>query len=189
MAIPSQPDVTRLLLEWSKGDRQSFDKLLPIVYQELRRLAQHYLRQERPDHTLQATALVHEAYLKLIDTKIVRWENRAHFFAVTAQVMRHILVDLARQRRAQKRGGGRKLALDEALGVPDEAEAVNLVALDEALDRLAAVDARQSRIIELRYFGGLSMEETAEVLGISTSTVKREWRMARAWLHREIRRV
>jgi RNA polymerase sigma factor (TIGR02999 family) len=177
------------LLEWSKGDRQSFDKLLPIVYQELRRLAQHYLRQERPDHTLQATALVHEAYLKLIDTKIVRWENRAHFFAVTAQVMRHILVDLARQRRAQKRGGGRKLALDEALGVPDETEAVNLVALDEALDRLAAVDARQSRIIELRYFGGLSMEETAEVLGISTSTVKREWRMARAWLHREIRRV
>jgi RNA polymerase sigma factor (TIGR02999 family) len=188
MAIPSQPDVTQLLLEWSKGDRQSFDKLLPIVYQELRRLAQHYLQQERPDHTLQATALVHEAYLKLIDTKIVRWENRAHFFAVTAQVMRHILVDLARQRRAQKRGGGQKLALDEALGVPDEAETVNLVALDEALDRLAAVDARQSRIIELRYFGGLSMEETAEVLGISTSTVKREWRMARAWLHREIRR-
>jgi RNA polymerase sigma factor (TIGR02999 family) len=188
MATSSQPDVTRLLLEWSKGDRQSLDKLLPIVYQELRRIAQHYLQQERPDHTLQATALVHEAYLKLINTKAVRWENRAHFFAVSAQVMRHILVDLARQRRAQKRGGGQKLALDEAVGVSDDPEALNLVALDEALDRLAAVDARQSRIIELRYFGGLSTEETAEVLGISTRTVKREWRMARAWLHREIRR-
>jgi RNA polymerase sigma factor (TIGR02999 family) len=188
MATTSRPDVTKLLLEWSKGDRQSLDKLLPVVYQELRRLAQHYLGQERPDHTLQATALVHEVYLKLIDTKVVRWENRAHFFAVAAQVMRHILVDLARQRRAQKRGGGRKVALDEALGVPEEAETVNLVALDEALERLAAVDARQARIIELRYFGGLSTEETAEVLGVSARTVKREWRMARAWLHREIRR-
>jgi RNA polymerase sigma factor (TIGR02999 family) len=187
MATSSQPDVTKLLLEWSEGDRQSLDKLLPVVYQELRRLAQHYLRQERPDHTLQATALVHEVYLKLIDTKVVRWENRAHFFAVTAQVMRHILVDLARQRRAQKRGGGRKVAFDEALGVPEDSATVNLVALDEALDRLAAVDARQGRIIELRYFGGLSTEETAEVLGISARTVKREWRMARAWLHRELR--
>jgi RNA polymerase sigma factor (TIGR02999 family) len=188
MATSPQPDVTKLLLEWSKGDRQSLDKLLPVVYQELRRLAQHYLGQERPDHTLQATALVHEVYLKLIDTKVVRWENRAHFFAVTAQVMRHILVDLARQRRAQKRGGGLKVALDEALGVPEEAETVNLVALDEALERLAAVDERQARIIELRYFGGLSTEETAEVLGVSARTVKREWRLARAWLHREIRR-
>ena len=187
MATPSQPDVTKLLLAWSEGDRQSLDKLLPIVYQELRRLAQHYLRQERPDHTLQATALVHEVYLKLIDTKVARWENRAHFFAVTAQVMRHILVDLARQRRAQKRGGGQKVAFDETLGVPEESGNVNLVALDEALVRLAAVDARQGRIIELRYFGGLSTEETAEVLGISSRTVKREWRMARAWLHRELR--
>ena len=187
MATSSQPDVTKLLLEWSEGDRQSLDKLLPVVYQELRRLAQHYLRQERPDHTLQATALVHEVYLKLIDTKAVRWENRAHFFAVTAQVMRHILVDLARQRRAQKRGGGQKVAFDETLGVPEDSGTVNLVALDEALDRLAAVDARQGRIIELRYFGGLSTEETAEVLGISSRTVKREWRMARAWLHRELR--
>ena len=170
MATSSQPDVTQLLLEWSKGDRQSLDKLLPVVYQELRRLAQHHIRQERPDHTLQATALVHEVYLKLIDTKVARWENRAHFFAVAAQVMRHILVDLARERRAQKRGGGQKLALDEAL------------------ERLAAVDARQSRVVELRYFGGLSTEEAAEVLGISARTVKREWRMARAWLHRELRR-
>jgi RNA polymerase sigma-70 factor (ECF subfamily) len=188
MATSSQPDVTQLLLEWSKGDRQSLDKLLPVVYQELRRLAQHHLRQERPDHTLQATALVHEVYLKLIDTKVARWENRAHFFAVAARVMRHILVDLARERRAQKRGGGQKLALEEALGAPDEAGAPNLVALDEALERLAAVDARQGRIVELRYFGGLSTEETAEVLGISARTVKREWRMARAWLHRELRR-
>src|ERR687890_2526784 len=125
MATSSQPDVTQLLLEWSKGDRQSLDKLLPVVYQELRRLAQHHLRQERPDHTLQATALVHEVYLKLIDTKVVRWENRAHFFAVAAQVMRHILVDMARQRRAQKRGGGHKLALDEALSVPGEAKELN----------------------------------------------------------------
>ena len=186
MATPSQPDVTQLLLDWSKGDQASLDKLLPVVYQELRRLAQHYVKQERPDHTLQATALVHEAYLKLIDTKSVAWQNRAHFFAVAAQVMRHILVDMARQRRAQKRGGGQKVSLDEALGLPDEEGGVDLVALDEALDRLAEVDPQQSRIVELRYFGGLSVEETAEALGVSPTTVKREWRVARAWLKREI---
>jgi RNA polymerase sigma factor (TIGR02999 family) len=187
MATPSQPDVTQLLLDWSKGDQESLDKLLPVVYQELRRLAQHYLQQERPDHTLQATALVHEAYLKLVDTTSVQWQNRAHFFAVAAQVMRHILVDAARQRCAQKRGGGQKLPLDEAIEVPDEPDDANLVALDEALNKLAEVDPRQSKIIELRYFGGLSVEETAEALGISPTTVKREWRVARAWLHRAVR--
>ena len=187
MATPSQPDVTRLLLNWSEGDQASLDKLLPIVYQELRRLAQHYLRQERPDHTLQATALVHEAYLKLVDTRNVEWQSRAHFFAVAAQMMRHILVDAARQRRAHKRGGGHKLPLDEAMSVPGETKEVNLIALDEALNRLAQIDPQQSRIIELRYFGGLSTEETAKALGVSPTTIKREWRVARAWLHREIR--
>jgi RNA polymerase sigma factor (TIGR02999 family) len=186
MSIPSQENVTQLLLDWSNGDESSLGKLLPIVYQELRRLAQHYLQQERSDHTLQATALVHEAYLKLIDTKDVQWQNRAHFFGVAAQTMRHILVDMARQRRAQKRGGGHKLPLDEAISVPTEAEDVNLVALDEALNRLAEIDVQQSRIIELRYFAGLTIEETAEVLDISPATVKREWAMARAWLHREL---
>jgi RNA polymerase sigma factor (TIGR02999 family) len=189
MSTASQRDITQLLLDWSKGDQKSLDTLLPVVYQELRRLAQHYLKQERSDHTLQATALVHEAYLKLIDTNDVQWQNRAHFFGVAAQVMRHILVDMARQRRAHKRGGGHKLPLDEALSVPGEPEDLNLLALDEALDKLAESDPQQSKIIELRYFGGLSVEETAEALGISPTTVKREWRVARAWLYQEIRRA
>lgn len=186
MSIPSQQDVTQLLIAWSNGDERSLELLLPIVYQELRRLAQHYIQQERPDHTLQATALVHEAFLRLIDTKNVRWQNRAHFFGVAARTMRHILVDIARQRRAQKRGGGNKVSLDEAFVVPCETEDMNLVALDEALTELADIDAQQSRIIELRYFAGLTIEETAEVLRISPATVKREWSMARAWLHREL---
>ena len=189
MATPSQPDVTQLLLDWSNGDQGSLDKLLPVVYQELRRLAQYHLQPERSDHTLQATALVHEAYLKLIDAKSVAWQNRAHFFAVAARVMRHILVDMARQRRAQKRGSGQKLPLEEAFSLPGEQEDVNLVALDEALNKLAEIDSQQSRIIELRYFGGLSTEETAEALGVSPTTIKREWRVARAWLKREIRRA
>ena len=188
MSTPSQQDVTRLLLDWSRGDEQSLAKLLPVIYNELRRLAQHYIRQERSDHTLQATALVHEAYLRLIDAKDVEWQNRAHFFAVAAQTMRHILVDMARARRAQKRGGGHKLSLDEAVSTPDEPDDVDLIALDEALDRLSAIDQQQSKIIELRYFAGLTIEETAEALKISPATVKREWAMARAWLHREIRR-
>lgn len=186
MSIPSQADVTQLLLDWSNGDKESLEKLLPLVYQELRRLAQHYLQQERSDHTLQATALVHEAYLKLFDAKNVQWQNRAHFFGAAAQTMRHILVDMARQRRAAKRGGGNKLSLDEAISVPGEQEDVNLVALDEALTRLAELDSQQSKIIELRYFGGLTIEETAEVLNLSPATIKREWAMARAWLHREL---
>jgi RNA polymerase sigma factor (TIGR02999 family) len=180
MSTASQRDITQLLLDWSNGDQQSLDRLLPVVYQELRRLAQHYLQHERPDHTLQATALVHEAFLKLIDAKAVRWQNRAHFFGVAAQVMRHILVDIARQRRARKRGGGHKSPLDEALSVAGELEDVNLLALDEALNKLAEVDPQQSQIIELRYFGGLSVEETAEALGVSPTTIKREWRLARA---------
>src|SRR3954470_5298751 len=146
MSISSQSDITQLLLDWSKGDQGSLDKLLPVIYQELRRLAQYYLRQERSDHTLQATALVHEAYLKLIDAKNVEWQNRAHFFAVAAQVMRHILVDMARQRRAQKRGGGQKIPLDEVIGVPGETKELNLIELDEALARLAEIDPQQSRI-------------------------------------------
>ena len=189
MSTPSQPDVTQLLLDWSNGNAESLDKLLPIVYQELRRLASHYIQQERPDHTLQATALVHEAYLKLIDTKDVRWQNRAHFFGVMAKVMRHILVDMARKRRADKRGGGQKLPLDEAINLPGEEEDVNLVALDEALDRLAEFDELQSQVVELRYFVGLTIEKTAEVLEISPATVKREWTAARAWLHQEIKKV
>ncbi len=186
MPIPSQQDVTQLLLDWSNGDEQSLEQLLPIVYQEMRRLAQHYIQQERADHTLQATALVHEAYLRLIDTKNVQWQNRAHFFGVAAQTMRHILVDMARASRAQKRGGGHKLSLDEAVSLSGEKEDVNLVALDEALTRLADIDPQQSKIIELRYFAGLTIEETAEVLKVSPATVKREWAMARAWLHREL---
>jgi RNA polymerase sigma factor (TIGR02999 family) len=186
MPAPSQPDVTQLLLDWNNGDEKSLDRLLPIVYQELRKLAQHYLCQERPDHTLQATALVHEAYLKLVDVKGVTWQNRAHFFAVAAQTMRHILVDAARQRRAQKRGGGHKLPLDEALDLPGEPEDSNLIELDEALTKLAEIDPRQSRIVELRHFAGLTVEECAVVVGVSPTTVKREWAMARAWLHREL---
>ena len=186
MYTSSPHDVTQLLLDWSNGDAESLNKLLPIVYQELRRLASHYIQQERPDHTLQATALVHEAYLKLIDTKDVRWQNRAHFFGVMAKVMRHILVDLARRRRAEKRGGGNKVPLDEAIELPGVKEDVNMVALDEALTRLAENDEQQSQIVELRYFAGLTIAETAEVLGISPATVKRDWEMARAWLHLEI---
>jgi RNA polymerase sigma factor (TIGR02999 family) len=167
------------------------DALAPVVYDELRRLAQSYLRRERPDHTLQGTALVNEAYMRLVDQKNVRWQNRAHFFGVAAQMIRRILVDHARGHQAAKRGAGAaKLSLDEALGVPGAQDKdVNLVNLDEALERLSQMDERQARIIELRYFTGLSIEETAEAIGISPATVKREWTAARAWLFRELSRV
>src|SRR5262245_10507078 len=182
----SSQEVTRLLIAWSEGDGAALEKLIPLVYQELRRLAKRYLKQERPGHSLQTTALVHEAYLGLIDSSRVRWQNRAHFFAVSAQLMRHILVDFARSRRYFKRGGeAQHVSLGEALDIA-EARGAALVALDDTLLALARVDERKSRVVELRYFGGLSVEETAEALNVSTDTVKRDWRLARTWLRREL---
>jgi len=182
-------DVTALLAEMRAGDPRAADQLIPLVYEELRRLAASYMRRERPDHTLQATALVHEAYFRLVDQK-EGYQNRGHFFGVAAQLMRRILVDHARTHQAAKRGaGGRKVSLDdaEAAGYSSQQD-VDLVALDDALSRLGAVDAQQSRIVELRYFGGLTIEETAEVLGVSPATVKRDWNMAKAWLHHQLRK-
>jgi len=169
-------DVTQLLVDYSNGKREALDVLTPLVYGELRNLAARYLRRERSDHTLQSTALVHEAYLRLIDQNQVRWQNRAHFFGVAAQMIRRILVDHARTRHAQKRGGNaQKLSLDEAIGLPEQRD-LDIIALDDALKLLAELDPQQSKVIELRFFGGLSIEETAEALGISPATVKREWR-------------
>ena len=186
MTSSSPKDVTQILLDWSRGDPEAPDKLMPLVYDELRRIASQYLRRERPDHTLQPTALVHEAYLRLVDQQRVSWQNRAHFFAIAAQAMRRILVSYARQHLAAKRGGHRhRLTLDEAMGAAQQRE-VDLIALDEAMTNLEAIDPQQSRIIELRFFGGLSVEETAQVIGVSPATVKREWTMARAWLHRRM---
>ena len=185
--MPSDSDtVTRLLLDWSDGNQQALEELLPLIYDELRRLAHNFLYRERPGHTLQTTALVHEAYLKLIDQKDARWQNRAHFFAIAAQAMRRILIDSARKHVAVKRGsGGEKLSLDETAIISLEPD-VNLLALDEALKALAEIDPQQSRIIELRYFGGLTIEETAEVMKLSPATIKRDWTMARAWLHQAL---
>lgn len=185
--MASDPDnVTRLLLEWSGGNKQALEKMLPLIYDELRRLAHNFLYRERPGHTLQTTALVHEAYLKLIDQRDARWQNRAHFFAIAAQAMRRILIDSARKHIADKRGGGgEKLSLAEVATITPEPDS-NLLALDEALKALAEIDAQQSRIIELRYFGGLTIEETAEVMNLSPATIKREWTMARAWLHQSL---
>jgi RNA polymerase sigma factor (TIGR02999 family) len=188
MTAHPQPDVTQLLLAWGNGDSSALEQLVPIVYQELRRLAKHYMRQERPGHTLQATALVNEAYLRLIDLNRIQWQDRAHFFAVAAQTMRRILVEFARRRNRQKRGGrGQQVALDEAAAVSRD-QGVDLVALNEALRGLVAVDARMSQVVELRFFGGLSIEETADVLKISSETVMRDWRTAKAWLLRELSR-
>jgi RNA polymerase sigma factor (TIGR02999 family) len=181
-------EVTQLLVDYSNGKREALDRLTPLVYKELRSLAARYLRRERPDHTLQSTALVHEAFLRLIDQDQVQWKNRAHFFGVAAQMIRRILVDHARTRHAQKRGGNaRKLSLDEAIGVPEHRD-LDIVALDDALKELSELDAQQSKVIELRFFAGLSIEETAEALGISPATVKREWVTARAWLLRQLSR-
>jgi RNA polymerase sigma factor (TIGR02999 family) len=188
MAV-SRAEVTQLLQQWSGGRQEALDQLLPAIYGELKRLAGSYLRRERRDHTLQATALVHEAFLKLVDQRDVRWQNRAHFFGIAAQIMRRILVDHARAHAASKRGSGeRPVALDEALVVAPAPD-VDLLALDEALTRLAAMDTQQSRVVELRFFGGLTMEETAEVLGISPATVGREWTLAKAWLYAELGRA
>ena len=183
----STGEVTRLLRDWSDGSREALEKLLPLVYDELRHLAHSYLTRERREHTLQTTALVHEAYLKLINQHSVTWQNRAHFFALSAQAMRRILVDSARRHTSVKRGsGGTNLSLDEAAIVSGDTANESLLALDMALQELEKVDADQSRIVELRYFGGLTIEETAEVLKSSPATVKREWTMARAWLYQAI---
>ena len=179
-------DVTVLLDQINKGDSSAPEELLPLVYDELRKVAGGYLKNERPDHTLQATALVHEAYLRLVDWQNTSWQNRAHFFAVAAQIMRNILVDHARKKKAEIHGGNlQKLALDEAISFSQEKE-VDLVDLDDALQELAKLDERQSKIVELRFFAGLTIEETAHAIGVSTMTVSREWNFAKAWLYRRL---
>ncbi|HEY7783871.1 MAG TPA: sigma-70 family RNA polymerase sigma factor [Pyrinomonadaceae bacterium] len=184
---PRAEDVTSLLVASSQGDQEALNQLLPLVYDELRRLADRYLHRERSDHTLQATALVHEAYLRLIDQK-VSWVNRAHFFGVAAEMMRRILIDYARGRQAAKRGsGGIKLSLDDVLEITDE-KAADLIALDESLTALADFDPQKARVVELRFFGGLSIEETAAVMGLGTATITRQWRLAKAWLYHELSR-
>jgi RNA polymerase sigma factor (TIGR02999 family) len=180
-------DLTGLLHDWCEGDKAALDRLTPIVYDELRRMAHRYIQSERDGHTLQTTALVNEAYLRLAGQQKVDWQNRAHFFAVTAQVMRHILIDHARRRRYAKHGGEmQQVSLDEA-NVMSPERATELIALDDALDELQQLDPRKSRVVELRYFGGLSLEETAEVLEISLMTVRRDWRAAKAWLFRRMK--
>lgn len=182
-------EITGMLHKWSDGNLEALEELMPLVYSELHRQAARFLRRERRDHTLQTTALIHEAYIKLVDQREIDWENRAHFFAIAANLMRRILVDHARAKHREKRGGNYlKLPLEEAALVVNNEKSIDLMALDEALDRLAEIDARQSRIVELRYFSGLSLEETAAVLKISRTTVAEEWAMAKAWLHRELTR-
>ena len=186
MQTPPHKEITQLLLLWSRGDRAALDQLMPVVYEELRKLAHSYLRQERPDHTLQPTALINEAYLRLVRQDFPEWQSRRHFYGVAAQLMRQILVDYARARSADKRGGAmQKFSLDEALTFSDE-KVAELVALDDALVALAKFDERKVRIIELRYFGGLSLEETAAEFGVSVATIGHEMRLARAWLRREM---
>ena len=186
--MASLSEVTQLLQQWSDGRKDALDRLLPEIYGELRRLASSYLRRERPDHTLQPTALVHEAFLKLVDQRLVRWQNRAHFFGIAAQAMRRILVDHARAHTAGKRGAGqRPIAFDEAV-LATPSQDIDLLALDEALTRLHAFDPQQSRIVELRFFGGLTIDETAEVMRISPATIGREWVLAKAWLYAELSR-
>jgi RNA polymerase sigma factor (TIGR02999 family) len=183
---PAPHEVTSLLLRWGQGDRAALDALTPLVYDELHRLASRYLRRERPDHTLQSTALVHEAYLRLVDQRNVHWQNRAQFYGLAAELIRRILVDHARARQAAKRGGAMfKLTLDEALDATAPRD-LDLVRLDDAMAALAQLDLQQCRVVELRFFAGLTIEETAEVLGISIATVKRDWVMAKAWLRREL---
>jgi RNA polymerase sigma factor (TIGR02999 family) len=182
----SPKDVTQLLVDWGRGDKQALDALMPLVYDELHRIAARYLRRERQGHTLQTTALINEAYLRIVDQRNVNWKNRSQFFGVAAQMMRRILVDHARSHLYAKRGGGaQKLTLDEAIATPGKRD-LDLVALDDALTSLAQIDPQQSRIIELRFFGGLTIDETAAVLAISPATVKRDWNMAKAWLFGEI---
>lgn len=189
MTNPPPREVTQLLIDWSGGDQAAFDKLVPLVYEELRRLAHHYMSREHVGHTLQTTALVNEAYLRLVDQKRVRWQNRAHFFGIAAQMMRRILVDYARKRRYAKRGGELlKVSLAEAGALSDE-RAADVAALDEALKSLAEIDPQQTRVVELRFFGGLTIEETAEVMGLSRDMVNREWATAKAWLYQEMSKI
>ena len=181
------PQVTQILDDWSRGDREALNRLVPLVYSELRRLAGRHLRHERQGHTLQTTALIHEAYLRLVDQRRVRWQNRAHFFAVAARLMRRILVDHARGRQRIKRGGSAtQLPLEEALVVAAEQMNVDVLALDDALAQLLELDPRQCQVVELRFFSGLSIEETAAVIGVSPATVKNDWSIAKAWLRREM---
>ena len=184
--LGAAPNPTTLLLAWGRGDETALDQLIPLVHDELRQLARRHMARERPGHTLQATALVNEAYLRLIEVNQVRWQNRAHFFAMASRVMRRILVDAARARGYQKRGGGAEtVSLDEALLVSGEPRQ-DLIALDDALNALAAFDLRKSQVVEMRFFGGLSVEETAEALHVSADTVMRDWRLAKVWLVREL---
>ena len=185
--MQSSDGITKLLIDWSQGDQAALEKLMPLIYDELRRLASNYLRRERAGHTLQPTALVNEAYLKLVDQRHARWQNRAHFFGISAQLMRRILVDHARQHQAAKRGGSQqqRLSITSAERVVKQPQ-IDLLALNEALDELALIDPQQAQIVELKFFGGLSIEETAEVLGISHATVERDWKVARAWLRRQL---
>lgn len=186
--MTSQHEITRLLADWGNGDQQALEKLTPLVYGELHRLAGRYLRKERPDHTLQSTALVNEAFLKLVGQQKTHWQNRAHFLGIAAQLIRRILVDYARNRYAAKRGSNSpRVSLDEAMALPGGSD-LDLLALNDALDDLARIDPRQSRIVELRFFAGLTVEEIAEVMQLSPATVKREWTTAKAWLAREILR-
>ena len=189
MAASSSRDVTKLLLEWSAGESDALDKLTPLVYRELYRIARNCMAKERPNHTLQASALINEAYLKLVDSSRVRWESRAHFFAVSAQLMRRVLVDLARRRHSHKRGdGAANVSFDENVVIGQDEDLPDLVALDEALRSLTAMDARKGQIVELRFFAGLSVQETAAVLRISEITVQRDWKIARVWLRRELKK-
>jgi RNA polymerase sigma factor (TIGR02999 family) len=181
--------ITQMLHEWSEGKAEALDELMPLVYEELHRQARRYMRRENKDHTLQTTALIHEAYLKLIDQRDVRWESRTHFFAIAAQAMRRILVDYARTKHRNKRGGNdAKVSLEETVLISTEEKGIDLIALDEALTRLAKIDPQQARVVELRYFGDLGLDETAEALNISRATVAREWNTAKLWLHREMTR-
>lgn len=187
MSDPS--DITELLICWSNGDKDALGKLMPLVERELHRLAHYYMRHEHVGHTLQTTALINEAFLRLVDQTRVQWQNRAHFFGIAAQIMRRVLLNYARDRHRQKRGGHAvQVSLSDVAIISDD-KSSELIALDEALERLTAIDQRKSRVVELRFYGGLSVEETAEVLGVSTITVNRDWKMAKAWLSREIRNV
>jgi len=188
MPDPSTAQVTQLLLAWGDGDKAAFERLVPMVQAELRRIARRHMGHERGEHTLQATALVNEAYLKLIDIDKVKWQDRAHFFAMSSRLMRRVLIDFARARGYQKRGAGaHKVTLDEGR-VASTGRGADVIALNEALEALAKIDARKSQVVEMRYFGGLSIEETAETLGISVRTVKRDWTMAKLWLARELKK-